>query len=358
MLLRNRLKKEPVNLLKSKNRILLIGLIAYVIVELMIYMPGDIMSPGYSIVYDGTGAIDNYNNVMNYPYSTTHGWTRSVQNYYRLKDMNFSFVENLNIPGMPKTKEASLGFNPQGICIAKDYFLITSYSEEEESLGALMVFNKNTGEHLLTLGMDEKSHLGGITFDGENIWVCNSNNNTLERISYETIQFLVLLGQEEVINISNLVDAYQVDCSPSCVAFYNGFLWVATHNIWSNSQMFAYRYHQQEDDLVFCKNYVIPSQVQGITFSENGEVYLSISYGRKNSSYIKQYQSVYAMNKDVDNYSMLIEMPPCSEELIYYGERLYVLFESAGEKYLKGTDGLGQSICPIDKILIIDLTLP
>ena len=32
---------------------------------------------------------------------------------------------------------------------------------------------------------------------------------------------------------------------------------------------------------------------------------------------------------------------------------LYVLFESAGEKYLEGTDGKGQSLSPIDKLLMI-----
>ena len=36
-------------------------------------------------------------------------------------------------------------------------------------------------------------------------------------------------------------------------------------------------------------------------------------------------------------------------------DNLYVLFESAGEKYLEGTDGKGQSLSPIDKLLIIPL---
>ena len=34
--------------------------------------------------------------------------------------------------------------------------------------------------------------------------------------------------------------------------------------------------------------------------------------------------------------------------------RLYVIFESAGEKYLEGTDGKGNSPAPIDKILRIN----
>ena len=50
-----------------------------------------------------------------------------------------------------------------------------------------------------------------------------------------------------------------------------------------------------------------------------------------------------------------IEMPPCSEEIDIDEDNLYVLFESAGEKYLEGTDGKGQSLSPIDKLLIIPL---
>ena len=46
-------------------------------------------------------------------------------------------------------------------------------------------------------------------------------------------------------------------------------------------------------------------------------------------------------------------MPPCSEEIDCYNDTLYVMFESAGEKYLEGTDGKGTSLSPIDKILEI-----
>ena len=57
-----------------------------------------------------------------------------------------------------------------------------------------------------------------------------------------------------------------------------------------------------------------------------------------------------------NNCNKIIEMPPCSEQLWYEEGKLYVLFESASEKYRKGTDGLGKSLCPLDRILVIDLT--
>lgn len=351
MLLRNRLKKEPANLLKSKNRIFLNLIIVYVIVELMIYMPGDIMSPGYSIVYGGTGTINNYKNVLKYPYSTTN-------NNYNLKDLEFSFVEEVSLFGDLENAISKDSQIPQGICITNDYYVITSYSENDNTLGLLRVYDIDSGEQLLTLGMDVDSHMGGVAFDGQNIWVCNSDNNTLERIPYKMIEYFILIEQRDIIDITNLVDSYVVDCIPSCITFYDGRLWVAQYNVITNSQMIAYQYDTKEDELIFKNQFRIPMQVQGVAFDENGMVYLSLSYGRKTSSYIKQYASVDVMDDDIEDCIMIIEMPPCSEELIYYEDRIYVLFESAGRKYLKGTDGLGQSICPLDKILIIDPASP
>ena len=62
------------------------------------------------------------------------------------------------------------------------------------------------------------------------------------------------------------------------------------------------------------------------------------------------------MTRNVEDCMERIEMPPCSEGISMYQNKLYVLFESAGKKYLEGTDGHGKSISPLNKILIIDLT--
>ena len=84
-------------------------------------------------------------------------------------------------------------------------------------------------------------------------------------------------------------------------------------------------------------------------------MYLSTSYGRTKSSYLKVYDSAIVMSNKPDRPSLNIEMPPNSEEIDIVGDRLYVLFESAGEKYYLGTDGKGRSSCPLDKVLSIDL---
>ena len=218
-----------------------------------------------------------------------------------------------------------------------------------------MVIDKESGDYLFTLGMDPASHLGGIAFDGENVWVCNSSKNAIERISYDFIELMASQNPGEVVDATDVVDIYKVSNTPSCITFYGNRLWIATHTKIINSKMKAYFYDKKSDTLKALSTYKIPSKVQGIAFDEDGAVYLSTSYGRRSSSYIKKYASVIEMASEPDSPITAIEMPPGSEEIDIDDGKLCVIFESAGEKYFEGTDGKGVSTSPIDKILQIDL---
>lgn len=350
MLRRSRLKKELVNLWTLKNKKLLVfGVVLFlgllIVSKQQEDMPGDKrLSSGYSSIRGDMGKINNYANVMNYSYKLQQkGKTKSTE--YILKNRDFSFLEEIDILEDEQY--------PQGLCITEDFVFLSSYSGIQSELGKIKVFDRASGELLISLGMDENSHLGGLTFDGTYIWVCNSSKMSIERISYSFIKKMVSQNRGSIIDARNLVDIYRVSNIPSCVTYYDGQLWVATHSIWSNSTMIGYHYSEKNNRLSPLVSFWIPPKVQGVTFTEEGEVYLSTSYGRKNSSYIKKYDSIYAMTNDVSNYSELIELPPCSEGIAYKDEKIYVLFESAGKKYLEGTDGKGNSLSPLDKILVI-----
>lgn len=303
--------------------------------------------------------IDNYASVKNYPYRSLD--SKIDRRTVLLKDLDFSFYEQIDIPGMPDTKEEdflnqyifSRAQCPQGICFTDEFVLITSYSSEDDCMGELIVMDRESGAYLVTLGMDANSHLGGIAFDGINVWVCNSYESSIERISYDFIQLMAHQNAGEVIDARPVVDTYSVHNSPSCITSYGGRLWIATHTQFMNSKMAAYHYDSVTDELVSLSEYEIPSKVQGVAFDEDGGVYLSRSYGRESSSWINCYTSVIALDAKPGRPSLSIELPPCSEELDIYEDTLYVLFESAGEKYLEGTDGKGKSLSPIDKLLML-----
>lgn len=303
-----------------------------------------------------TKCIDDDYSIQMYSYkSATVSYSEK-----KLKNCSYEFLKDISIPGMPSTRETDMKENritdtsqcPQGICLTDEYLLVSSYSSGAGgNLGCIHVFDRKSGTYLVTLGMKEKSHLGGLTFDGENIWVCHSNNSTLECIPYVFVQRIASDMPQSVVDCSTLFEEFHVSNTPSCISYYEGKIWVATHTKLLNSQMVAYKI--TKNGLRQLESYRIPDKVQGVTFDEKGRVYLSTSYGRKNSSYLKVYESVEKLDKKPGQPKIKVEMPPCSEEIDIENDAIYILFESAGEKYFEGTDGKGKSISPIEQVLTL-----
>lgn len=299
------------------------------------------LSSGTSVARSVMPQINNTSNVENYRYTSRNV---ALENK-RLKDTSYGFLDMIEMP---------MDMFPQGICFSDEYLFVSMYSADKNTMGIVMIFDKRTNEYVLSMGMDSKSHLGGIAFDGSNLWICNSSKMSIERISYELICKAIDKNVGEFVDIRNLIDIYPVSVKPSCITFYDGRLWVAAHSKLMNSQMMSYVYLEDENRLEYNDVYSIPSKVQGIDFDEDGSVILSTSYGRKKSSYLKIYHSAEEMSTNVDKYVKLIEMPPCSEEIAIENGKYYIVFESASIKYLKGTDGKGKTTAPLDRILIID----
>ena len=370
MWLRSRLRKGQVNLWTLRNRhksvLYVVILFVFILVGEQQHANNQVsdrrVSPSDTSLSstNGTRRVDNISNVENYAYTSNKRLHPEIK---YLKDCKYEFCDEINIPGMPDTKENdylnkyifSTSQCPQGLAFAKNFVLITSYSEGNECLGELMVFDRTTGEYLVTLGMDPKSHLGGITYDGKNVWVCNSSRKAIERISFDFIELMALENRGEVVDATEVVDIYKVDHVPSCITFHSGRIWIATHTLFFDSKVGAYYYNAKDDKLLPLSEYNIPAKVQGIAFDEKDRIYLSTSYGRTVSSFLKIYDSLATMSSKPSQPNLQIEMPPGSEELDADDNTLYVLFESAGERYLEGTDGKGVSTSPIDKILKIHL---
>ncbi|MCI8634816.1 MAG: InlB B-repeat-containing protein [Eubacterium sp.] len=314
----------------------------------------------YQLYAKWTKRIDGEYNVQMYPYR--HIAASAGNTNKKLKDCRYSFLKNVKIPGMPYTRETDVRENritdtsqsPQGLCMTDDYLLVSAYSGKSGGgLGCIHVFDRETGEYLVSIGVKKKSHMGGLAFDGKHIWVCHSGSRTLGRISYAFIQKAALEMPQSVVDCSGLFEEFPVENTPSCIAYQNGRIWVATHTKVFGSKMVAYRLTNQGLEKTETRR--IPDKVQGIVFDEDGKVYVSTSYGRRKSSYLKVYESLEKMDKNPNKPMKKVEMPPCSEEIELSGEQIYVLFESAGEKYFEGTDGKGTSIAPVDEVLAISV---
>ena len=60
---------------------------------------------------------------------------------------------------------------PQGITVAGDYMLVSAYDGSKTTESVIFVINRKTKKLCTTVVMPYASHLGGIAYDGTNIWV-------------------------------------------------------------------------------------------------------------------------------------------------------------------------------------------
>lgn len=312
--------------------------------------------PAITLYAKWTEAIDNQYNVEMYSYTSPE---KASGKRKQLKNCNYNFREDVIIPGMPSTREqdyleniiSSDGQCLQGLCFTPELILMTSYDESSEKKGSLLIFDRGNGAYLYTLAMREDSHLGGIAFDGSNIWICHSGTRTLERIPYGYVRRLAEQSPGRCVDMPVVWDEYPLKNTPSCITCYGDRIWVATHTKFFNSEMRSYSYNATNNTLQSVSSYEIPSKVQGIAFDGNGSVYLSTSYGRENSSYLKVYTSLHGLTNHPNDPSVKVEMPPCAEEIAIADNNVYIVFESASKKYFEGTDGNGTSVSPLDQML-------
>lgn len=292
-------------------------------------------------------------NVQEYPY-------RGLEDTILLRDLSYNFLYELDTPGNPDTrikdllqqKYASEYQCPQGLCITPDYYIVSSYALESDKLGALTLYDRNTCQYVVSFGMEADSHLGGIAYDGENIWICHSSTREIERISYDFIKRLAQVSSQNFIDITHCFARYPVKNTPSAIACFDGDVFVATHRIYTPGVMYHYRLENER--LVAEEKCILPSKVQGICKDSENRIWLSLSYGRNQSSYLYVYESYEELKKHFMEPERKIELLPGSEAVVVDSKMCYVLFETASYKYYEGSDGKGSCNYPLDKILYIN----
>lgn len=296
---------------------------------------------------DRVRTIDNVANVENFGYKGNYEKTEATP----IKECDYSFWETVLLPGTGQLSGEIADFCVQGLAFTPDYLLLTAYALNAQENGGLYVYDRKTGAFLGKIPMRRGSHLGGIAYDGKNVWVCHSGQQVLSRISYEALRGAVKQG---MFTVAGAEEDYPVEEEPSCLTAENGQLFAATFRDKVESRMTAYRYDENRDRLVAENVYQIPPKVQGVAFDAAGNVWFSTSYGRKNSSFLLKYKALAAVGEEGVQPEAVVELPPCSEELAAQNGKLYIVFESACRKYKEGTDGRGKSRSPLDKILLLE----
>lgn len=298
--------------------------------------------------------------------------------HYRFFGNLYQADDSTPVPGLQSTDILGEGCSqmvPQGICIAGDYMIVTAYDSgyfykdatgrscHKISPSVLYVLsnqNPRNRELLTTIVLPDKNHVGGVAFDGRNIWIAKSTDRQCSVISYETLEEAVSSGKSSY-ELSEYGQNVYCGSVASFVTWHEGRLWVGTYSnrISSKGMLRSYTVGKQqtEEEEIFTlekqEEIVIPEFANGAVFLERGEkTYLVVTTSK--GRYFDSQIYFYELGKDCvtgrtlyyfyDSY----KFPPMAEELVCDGKNTYFLFESSATCY--STPIYRRCSYPVDRI--------
>lgn len=287
------------------------------------------------------------------------------------------------VPGLKQ------GFIPQGLTYlpGQDWFLIAGYSGNEGTNSVIFAVDAATGEMVREVrlfnvdGSAYTGHAGGVAATEKNVFI--SNNEHLYRISLEKLLALPAAAD------CAFDEAIPVPSRSSYCGYADGVLWVGEFQYTGYLTDASHRYKTEDGRhkawLIGYKldptqaNELSPAALTGDTATpdyilttteriqgmmvKDGSIYLSQSYGRRATSTLLRFENVLATEPrdhvklngvQVPLWSLTstvqtgaLMMPPASECLAVRDGKLYVMFETAAEKYM---DPKNPSANPMDRL--------
>ena len=232
---------------------------------------------------------------------------------------------------------------PQGITVMNDYVLVTSYDYYKDKNSIVCVYDKD-GNLVNRCVLNNKAHVGGITYDKDNdlVWITSyyglidayNSGDFLYDTDIEPLYKDIMVGD----NLPNY--RYPWLDTASFVTYYNGYLYVGNFSL--NNQGMVKRYTIKIDDnkltLRYIDSFNIPDMVQGITFYNKDDkeyIIFSRSYGQDESSALQifRYDENIRDYKDKSLVNVTYKMDPMLEQVVVDGNNLYTLFELNAKPY-------------------------
>lgn len=225
----------------------------------------------------------------------------------------------------------------QAITFADKYMLMTAYDYAGEEKSVVYVIDRKTKKYITTMALPDSYHVGGMAFDGYNVWV--STGAAVSCFTYDDIIAAVNSGE----------DSYQIAYKTKCVVktqasfvtYYNKKLWIGTHVETKSSKMYGYSISGKKSMPILTQTFsmTIPSRTQDVLFLKDGTMILSRSnqISSKMSKYyiseLRKYKPGWGKKKKgnikIKKTKGKITMPPMMEGISYKSGYIYTSFESA-----------------------------
>lgn len=242
------------------------------------------------------------------------------------------------IPGLKTTNVA--GFNatrmvPQSVTFAGNYMLISAYDYSKKQESVIYVVNKSTRKYITTIVLPHTGHVGGITFDGINVWI--TYGKKLQSFKFTEVQNAVASGKPyyELYRITSVCPMPE---TVSYVVYYQNKIWAGAYSETAKKYMYGYTILNKEGapTLTNTNRMLMPNRTQGVAFTSAGKMIISRSCQTKKGrrgfmSRLDTYQptwnfSQYSIKKN--SKKKTVKMPPMNEGIAISGAYTYVIYES------------------------------
>lgn len=294
-----------------------------------------------------------------------------LKRYAVFRGVWFSSVkeDTFVIPGLKSTRtlkddnreELSVctSMTPQGLCLVKDYLLISAYCHTKQHNSVIYVMNLETREFVKEIVLPGKPHVGGIAYDPVRrfIWVTGYSEEEkrayVSAFSYDQMENYSLDENVEPIQY-NLNYPIMTQLRASFMTWHDNSLYIGyfTRNRRYESYVQMFRI-ADDGGLIINDNpdigtfdllpqVPLPSRLirvsslcQGIAFVGN-EAFISQSIGILGSSLRRYTQELEEEDFDARNRnaSARIRLPAMLEQIATDDQgRLYMIFESAASAY-------------------------
>lgn len=330
------------------------------------------------------GGVDGASTSTEYRYEDKFLFSRLFFNDFAvITDDTFA------VPGLETTQVGSdfcSTMTPQGLCVTEDYVFISAYcsvekyvkeleeniskgdnaaklereAEHETHNSVIYIIDRENGEYIKNIVLEDANHVGGLATDGKVIYVAKSSDEQVSVIKLSSINKAIQTKSRSV----KVKYDYTVDCgcTASFVTWFDGLLWVGVFNEKENGELNSFKVNSKNYELTEKYSLPIPAKANGACFTEiGGDVFLAVnsSYGRKNIS------EIHLMNvTDYGKGSMAVTetgkyfVPPTVQNCDVYDGKVYYLYESGATCYSKVDSDLGikSTTFAVDRVCVGDVT--
>ena len=246
------------------------------------------------------------------------------------------YNKSVAMPGTIHTNVAGFASSrmcPQAVAFAGPYMLMTAYDYAKEENSVIYVMTKKKKTLLTTIVLEDQVHVGGIAFDGTNVWV--SHGKRVGALKYADIK--AAAKKKAAYKELPYHALASVKTTASFMTYYKGMLYVGQTKETAKSQTYSYTIKNKNGNPTLTAKYGIklPDRIQSIAFLPDGSLVISRSnlYMTSQRYYISQmdyYKPKWSGKKikKLGKVKNTCPMPTMNEGIAVNGNYLYSCFES------------------------------